>query len=82
MTQKIHFCGMENNELQVFISIRSLKFLNQCFAMVAPVLSHLELCSLKDETFEKLMMIKSNHHSKSLHFYRSCNCNVIAIIGQ
>ena len=27
--------------------------------MVAPVLSHFELCSLKYDTFEKLMMIKS-----------------------
>ena len=32
--------------------------------MVAQVLSYFELCSLKDDTFEKLMMIKSNHHSK------------------
>ena len=32
--------------------------------MVAQVLSHFELCSLKDDTFEKLMVIKSNHHSK------------------
>ena len=32
--------------------------------MVAQVLIHFKLCSLKDDTFEKLMMIKSNHHSK------------------
>ena len=25
-----------------------------------------ELCTLKDDTFEKLMKIKSNHHSKSV----------------
>ena len=32
--------------------------------MVAQVLSHFEICSLKDDTFEKLIMIKkSNHHS-------------------
>ena len=48
----------------MFISIRSVKFLNQCLCMVAQVLSHFDLCSLKDDTFEKLMMIKSNHHSK------------------
>ena len=35
--------------------------------MVAQVLSHYELCSLKDDTFEKLRMIKSNHHSKSVN---------------
>ena len=48
----------------MFISIRSVKILNQCLCMVAQVLSHFELFSLKDDTFEKLMMIKSNHHSK------------------
>ena len=35
--------------------------------MVAQVLSHFELCSLKDDTFEKVMMIKSNHQSKSVN---------------
>ena len=34
--------------------------------MVAPVLSHFGLYSLKDDTFDKLM-IKSNHHSKSVN---------------
>ena len=34
--------------------------------MVAQILSHFELCSLKDDNVEKIMMIKSNHHSKLL----------------
>ena len=34
--------------------------------MAAQALSHFELCSLKDDTFEKRMMIKSNHCSKSV----------------
>ena len=35
--------------------------------MVAPALIHFKLWSLKDDTFEKLFMIKSNHHSKSVN---------------
>ena len=61
MTQNTFFVEWPNyNELQVFIIIRSLIFLNQIVcAMVAPVLSHFELCSLKYDTFEKLMTNKS-----------------------
>ena len=34
--------------------------------MVTHVLSHFELCSIKDDTFEKLMIIKTINHSKSV----------------
>ena len=66
MTQKYFFIEWLNDKLQVFISIISLIFLNVC-AMVAPILSHFELCSLKDDTFEKRMMSKSNYHSKPVN---------------
>ena len=35
--------------------------------MVAPLLSHFELWSLEDDSFEKFMMIKINHHCKSVN---------------
>ena len=35
--------------------------------MVSQILSHFELCSLKDDTFETIMIIKSNHHSISVN---------------
>ena len=38
--------------------------------MTVPVLSHFELCSLKDVTFEKLMMYESNHHSKYVNILK------------
>ena len=63
MTQEYLFVEwLNNSKLQVFISITSLKIFNVC-AIAVPVLSHFELCSLKDVTFEKLMMNVSNQHS-------------------
>ena len=70
MTQKYIFVEwLNNNELQVFISIRSQIFLYQylCNGSKFKVLSHFELCSLNDDNFEKLMMIKSNDNSKSVN---------------
>ena len=74
MTQNAFFVEwLNNNELQVFILIRSLNFLFNVCAKIAQVLSLFQLCSLKDDTFEKLIVIKSNnffqkgHHSKSVN---------------
>ena len=68
MTQNTFFVEwLNNNELQVFISIRSLKFLNQCLCNGSTSFKPFELRSPNDDTFEKLLMIKSNHHSKSVN---------------
>ena len=58
---------INNSELQeeVFISITSLKYLNQCLRNGSISFKPFKISFLKNDTFEKLMMIKSNHHSKS-----------------
>ena len=55
MTQEYVFVEWPNyNELQVFISISWTTEISKSMfcTMVAPVLSHFELCSLKYDTFE------------------------------
>ena len=52
----------------MFISIRSQHFLNHCLCNGSTSFKPFELCSLEDDTFEKLMMI--NHHNKSVNNFK------------
>ena len=50
-----------------FFSIISLKFLNQCLCDGSTSFKPFRIMLPQNDTFEKLMMIKSNHHSKSVN---------------